>query len=148
MPIGGKDAFLSKVTFRRESKWYSKTKQELKDMATIEERAKLASEGYEDDGYSSGMYMGYVVGAKEQKAIDDAKLLKLKSAWEKQAQINHDDEANYQQGYHDAIEKARKWLKEHIYEYIAVGNTDFGKPYDIHLCSEELFDDFPKAMEE
>ena len=30
MPIGGKDAFLSKVTFRRESKWYSKTKQELK----------------------------------------------------------------------------------------------------------------------
>ena len=148
MPIGGKDAFLSKVTFRRESKWYSKTKQELKDMATIEERAKLASEGYEDDGYSSGMYMGYVVGAKEQKAIDEAKLLKLKSAWEKQAQINHDDEANYQQGYHDAIEKARKWLKEHIYEYIAVGNTDFGKPYDIHLCSEELFDDFPKAMEE
>ena len=113
MPIGGKDAFLSKVTFRRESKWYSKTKQELKDMETIEERAKLASEGYEDDGYSSGMYMGYVVGAKEQKAIDDAKLLKLKSAWEKQAQINHDDEANYQQGYHDAIEKARKWLKEH-----------------------------------
>ena len=107
MPIGGKDAFLSKVTFRRESKWYSKTKQELKDMATIEERAKLASEGYEDDGYSSGMYMGYVVGAKEQKAIDEAKLLKLKSAWEKQAQINHDDEANYKQGYHDAIEKAK-----------------------------------------
>ena len=39
-------------------------------MATIEERAKLASEGYEDDGYSSGLYMGYVVGATEQKAID------------------------------------------------------------------------------
>lgn len=43
MPIGGKDAFLSKVTFRRESKWYSKTKQELKDMETIEERANLAA---------------------------------------------------------------------------------------------------------
>ena len=111
MPIGGKDAFLSKVTFRRESKWYSKTKQELKDMETIEERAKLASEGYEDDGYSSGMYMGYVVGAKEQKAIDEAKLLKLKSAWEKQAQINHDDEANYQQGYHDAIDRVCEWLR-------------------------------------
>ena len=111
MPIGGKDAFLSKVTFRRESKWYSKTKQELKDMETIEERAKLASEGYEDDGYSAGMYMGYVVGAKEQKAIDDAKLLKLKSAWEKQAQINHDDEANYKQGYHDAIDKVCEWLR-------------------------------------
>ena len=39
-------------------------------MATIEERAKLASEGYEDDGYSSGLYMGYVVGATEQKSID------------------------------------------------------------------------------
>ena len=41
MPIGGKDAFLSKVTFRRESKWYSKTKQELKDMATIERKSKI-----------------------------------------------------------------------------------------------------------
>ena len=77
-------------------------------MKTIEERAKLASEGYEDDGYSAGLYMGYVEGATEQKAIDDAKLLKLKSAWEKEAQINHDDEANYKQGYHDAIEKACK----------------------------------------
>ena len=77
-------------------------------METIEERAKLASEGYEDDGYSSGLYMGYVEGATEQKAIDDAKWLKIKSSWEKQAQINHDDEANYKQGYHDAIEKACK----------------------------------------
>ena len=41
MPIGGKDAFLSKVTFRRESKWYSKTKQELKDMTTIEKEPIL-----------------------------------------------------------------------------------------------------------
>ena len=37
---------------------------------TIEERAKLASEGYDDDGYSAGLYMGYVEGAKEQKQID------------------------------------------------------------------------------
>lgn len=41
---------------------------------SIEERAKLASEGYEDDGYSAGLYMGYIVGAKEQKIIDDAEL--------------------------------------------------------------------------
>ena len=80
-------------------------------MKTIEERAKLASEGYDDDGYSAGLYMGYVEGAKEQKAIDDAKWLKIKSSWEKQAQINHDDEANYKQGYHDAIQKAYKWIK-------------------------------------
>ena len=42
-------------------------------MKTIEERAKAASEGYNDDGYSAGLYMGYVVGAKEQKAIDSEK---------------------------------------------------------------------------
>lgn len=39
-------------------------------MATIEERAKLASEGYDDDGYSAGLYMGYKVGATEQRKID------------------------------------------------------------------------------
>lgn len=39
-------------------------------MATIEERAKVASEGYDDDGYSAGLYMGYVIGATAQKAID------------------------------------------------------------------------------
>ena len=39
-------------------------------MATIEERAKLASEGCEDDEYLAGLYMGYIVGATEQKAID------------------------------------------------------------------------------
>ena len=37
----------------------------------------------------------YIEIATEQKAIDDAELLTLKSAWEKEAQINH-----------DAIEKA------------------------------------------
>ena len=56
----------------------------------------------------------YIAGATEQKTIDDTKLLKLKSSWEKQAQINHDDEANYKQGYHDAIEKACEWLKENV----------------------------------
>ena len=49
-------------------------------MDTIEERAKLASEGYEDDGYSAGLYMGYVVGATEQKAID---IEKAKNAFNK-----------------------------------------------------------------
>lgn len=39
-------------------------------MKTIEERAKAASEGYDDDGYTAGIYMGYVEGATEQKAID------------------------------------------------------------------------------
>ena len=39
-------------------------------MKSIEERAKAASENYDDDGYSAGLYMGYKVGAIEQKIID------------------------------------------------------------------------------
>ena len=39
-------------------------------MKTIEESAKAASEGYNDDGYSAGLYMGYKVRATEQKIID------------------------------------------------------------------------------
>ena len=46
-------------------------------MKTIEERAKLASEGYEDDGYSAGLYMGYVEGATEQKDIDIEKACEI-----------------------------------------------------------------------
>ena len=59
---------------------------------------------------------GYELGATEQEAIDDAELLKLKSSWEKEAQINHDDVANRKQGYHDAIEKACEWLGPHLAE--------------------------------
>ena len=84
-------------------------------MKTIEERAEL-NLMYEKDfcGHSLSDDMvcrAYVRGAKEQKAIDDAKWLKIKSSWEKEAQINHDDEANRKQGYHDAIEEAYKWIK-------------------------------------
>ena len=83
-------------------------------MKTIEERAAL-NLMYEKDfcgnSLSDNMVCrAYVRGAEEQKAIDEAKLLKLKSAWEKEAQINHDDVANYKQGYHDAICKACEWL--------------------------------------
>lgn len=40
-------------------------------MKTVEERAKLRSEYYdEDDGYSAGVYVGYIDGATEQKEID------------------------------------------------------------------------------
>lgn len=54
----------------------------------------------------------YEKGALEQKIIDDEELLKFKSAWEKEAQTNHNGEANYKQGYHDAVEKACELLKE------------------------------------
>ena len=85
MPIGGKDAFLSKVTFRRESKWYSKTKQELKDMATIEKRANLAAwQIFEEIGLSQHSVdrVAEIIAEKmqEQKAID---LEKAKTAFDK-----------------------------------------------------------------
>ena len=56
-------------------------------MKTIEERAKLASEGYEVDGYSAGLYMGYVEGATDQKAIDDEVIKKLTSIVEHSASV-------------------------------------------------------------
>ena len=91
-------------------------------MKTIEERAEKYASKKGDISLSpiynealANIYKeGYIAGATEQKVIDDAKLLKLKSSWEKQAQINHDDEVNYKQGYHDAIEKACEWLKENV----------------------------------
>ena len=107
-------------------------------METIEERAKLASEGYEDDGYSAGLYMGYVEGATEQKAIDDAILLKLKSAWEKQAQINHDDELNYQQGYHDAIEEACKACKNELQRLKTLLDESVGVPANLISVGKSL----------
>lgn len=93
-------------------------------MKTIEERAEEYVERHRSVEACyftpAGSYsyhaerVAYEVGATEQKAIDDTILLKLKSAWEKQAQINHDDELNYQQGYHDAIEKACKACKNEL----------------------------------
>ena len=72
MPIGGKDAFLSKVTFRRESKWYSKTKQELKNMETktIGERAIKYAYTECDFDFVEDAMNAYETGATEQKAID------------------------------------------------------------------------------
>ena len=125
-------------------------------MKTIEERAAL-NLIYEKDfcgnSLSDNMVCrAYVRGAEEQKAIDEAKLLKLKSAWEKQAQINHDDEANYQQGYHDAIEKACEWLEKELRE-IAVDEVKenfLENNFNIILKSQvpDWLINFRKAMEE
>lgn len=74
-------------------------------MKTIEERAIQASEGYDDQAYSAGLYMGYVVGATEQKSIDDAECIN-KVLMGKGSSITYNGEANYKQGYNDAIKKA------------------------------------------
>ena len=100
-------------------------------MKTIEERAKLASEGYDDDGYSAGLYMGYVVGATEQKAIDEE--VRLKKC-DDMTEAEHDREVAFAEWYHkngngtptfsDAIEWARKEVIEKacdILEYMTGG---------------------------
>ena len=132
---------------------------------TIEERAKLASEGYDDDGYSAGLYMGYVEGAKEQKAIDEE--VRLKKS-DDMTQAEYDREVAFADWYHqngkgtptcsDAIEWARKdlldkaceWLKENARDYAcATVRCPYGEEEeiicDVHL---EIVEDFRKAMEE
>ena len=94
-------------------------------MKTIEERAMEYAPEPLNDHYaipafiaSENKRQAYIAGATDQKVIDKAELLKLKSAWEKEAQTNHDDEANYKQGYHDATEKFCEWLKNNWREYV------------------------------
>ena len=78
---------------------------------TIKERAREYCKEQWDAPTAMRAYMD---GATEQKAIDDAELLKLKSAWEKEAQINHDVETNYKQGYYDAVEKVSKFIDNYV----------------------------------
>lgn len=83
----------------------------------------------------------YIAGANKQKEIDDDLLLKLKSSWEEEAQINHNDKSNYKQGYHDAIEKACEWFSDYLFE--------IGYPDDWERDSENIVSGeqrFRKAM--
>ena len=83
----------------------------------------------------------YIAGANEQKKIDDDLLLKLKSSWEEEAQINHNDKSNYKQGYHDAIEKACEWFSDYLFE---IGYPDDWKRDSENIISGERR--FRKAM--
>ena len=120
-------------------------------MKTIEERAIQASEGYDDQAYSAGLYIGYKEGAKEQKAIDEEVRLK-KCDDMTEAEYNREtafvdwylEKGKGMPTYSDAIEWARKevinkaceWLKE---------NVECG----VHPQSAYGFADrFKKAMEE
>ena len=127
-------------------------------MKTIEERAYKYAEaatwddvdGCPSDIYATNAYNAYVEGATEQKAIDDAELLKLKSAWEKEAKIN--SEANYKQGYHDAVEKACDWLEKEL-KKIAIDEIkdDFLENNFILILKSQVpvwLTNFRKSMEE
>lgn len=111
-------------------------KKTLTKMKTIEERAY---EHYPKQrefkatyrcGLIDGKREGYILGATEQKAIDDAELARLKKAWEKEAEVNHDADKAYKQGRHDAIDKACEWLRAR------------------NVLTEESIKGFRKAMEE
>lgn len=92
-------------------------------MKTIEERAIQASERYDDQAYSAGLYMGYKEGAEEQKAIDDATL--------------HERFEKVLNGQKwDLIDKACEWLKERVQCGV--------HPQSAYGFAEE----FRKAMEE
>ena len=123
-------------------------------MKTIEERAKeYAPDPFDPDcilpareGHIVNQQrIAYIAGATEQKAIDDAESLKLESIWVKEAQINHDDVANYKQGYHDAIEKALDWFSNYL-DYFNMGICDENDW--LRGSPESGKERFIKAMEE
>ena len=87
-----------------------------RDIKSIKERAKLASEDYAcDDSYSAGFFTGYVEGATKQKAIDEEVRLKKSDDMTK---AEYDRETEFADWYlkngkstptfSDAIEWARK----------------------------------------
>ena len=105
----------------------------------------------EVSGLTNIMVMSYIAGANKQKEIDDALLLKLKSSWEEEAQINHNDESNYKQGYHDAVKKACDWLKKELQELAMdeVKDNFLENDFKVILKSQvpDWLRDFRKAME-
>ena len=115
-------------------------------MKTIEERAIQASEGYDDQAYSAGLYMGYKEGAKEQKAIDEEVRLK-KCDDMTEAEYNREtafvdwylEKGKGMPAYSDAIEWARKEVISKACELLkAVGV----------LTDDDSIMGFIKAMEE
>ena len=122
-------------------------------MKSIEERAKEWGEYIaERTPYDVvGAKYSYIAGATDQKAIDDAELHKLKSSWEEEAQINHNDKSNYKQGYHDAVEKACSWLKKELQELAMdeVKDSFLENDFKVILKSQvpDWLRDFRKAME-
>lgn len=123
-------------------------------MKTIEERAKEYAPDPFDPDYIlpareghivNQQRIAYIAGATEQKAIDDAESLKLESIWVKEAQINHDDVANYKQGYHDAIENALDWFSNYL-DYLNMGICDENDW--LRGSPESGKERFIKAMEE
>ena len=115
---------------------------------TIEKRAKEYASKMADislsDIYNEALASiyeeGYIVGAIEQKAIDDAECVNQVLRG-KISVINHDSEANYKQGYHDAVDKFCEMLKHNWQEYVYQDGDGI-----VHFGHWEA--DMRKAMEE
>ena len=97
-----------------------------RDIKSIKERAKLASEDYAcDDRYSAGFFTGYVEGATKQKAIDEEVRLKKSDDMTK---AEYDRETAFADWYlkngkstptfSDAIEWARKQTIDEACEWM------------------------------
>ena len=117
-------------------------------MKTIEERASEYSKGRWDELTAKE---AYIAGANAQKEIDDALLLKLKSSWEEEAQINHNDESNYKQGYHDAVEKACELIEKVLQKLATYKDKDNFTENEFKIITvsrvPNWLRDFRKAME-
>ena len=100
-------------------------------MKTIEERAKEFAKGRR---YTLTAYEGYSAGATEQKAIDDAECVNQVLMGNRSA-INY-----YKQGYHDASEKFREWLRSNWRKYVY-------RDRDGGILFSHWESDFRKAME-
>ena len=112
-------------------------------MKTIAERAREFREIFSEASafVKSLAEVAYKEGATKQRAIDNAKLRKLKSAWEKEVKINTKE--NYKQGYHDAIENACEYFDNYFME---IGYPDDWLRDSPNIESGK--ERFRKAMEE
>ena len=100
-------------------------------MKTIEERAReYAPHPFGPD---------FILPAQVEHIINQQRISYIAGATEQEAI----DKANYQQGYHDAIEKARKWFANYLME---IGYLDDWMRDSSNMESGE--ERFIKAMEE
>ena len=130
-----------------------------RDIKSIKERAKLASEDYAcDDSYSAGFFTGYVEGATKQKAIDEEVRLKKSDDMTK---AEYDRETAFadwylQNGkgtptYSDAIEWARKDVISKACDWLDLNlpNIEYTikEPKPLRVSRGLLIDELKKAMD-
>lgn len=130
-----------------------------RDMKSIKERAKLASENYAcDDRYSSGFFTGYVEGATEQQAIDEeVRLKKSDDMTEKQLDREEHFTSWYFQNvkgaptFSDAIEWARKQTIDEVCDWLHLNlpNIEYTikEPKPLRVSRGLLIDELKKAMD-